>query len=305
MSSASPSVPKTRALITGANGFVGRVTVETLQKSGLFEITCATRSPLTDVRAGNTALVIEDFLGDFDWEAALKDIDVVIHVAGAIASEEANADAELMRTNRDITERVAKAAGRASIDKFIFLSTLSVHSQINNRVLTPSSPVSYCDPYPASKHAGELAAASVLGDTTYMIVRPPMVIGKEPSGSFTRIARICARLGVSPFGRFTEHFAVIRDTTLATFIGAAALSESAESGVYMPQEAKSYSAREIVDLVAELSDSKVRHVPVPLLVLRGLGRVTGQAGSLNDLFAGLKINDPRSEQLMLDSGEAV
>ena len=108
-------------LITGGTGFIGRALVRQLFESGYPVRTLLRPSPHTPrlpkgVPVEVAVVGLEDVRG---LRAALRDVDVIIHLAGA---EHQGRNANLLRTDIQGTQNLAQAAKQAGVERFIYLS---------------------------------------------------------------------------------------------------------------------------------------------------------------------------------------
>lgn len=186
-----------KALVTGANGFVGSHLVRHLLDRG------------DDVRAmvratSNLALldgvepdwVHADITDPESLVAAVDGVDVVFHVAGAISAlDQAGFD----RVNRDGTVHLIDAclAAHSRPRRFVLVSSIAAAGPSDGEHAATEAdeprPVSM---YGRSKRAGELATSALDGQIDVSIVRPPVVYGSGDSATFD-LFRAIAR-GVSP-----------------------------------------------------------------------------------------------------------
>ncbi len=166
-----------RALITGASGFIGGHLVQALVRRGT-EVRCLVRpSSQTDLLE---QLDVELFDGNVNeperLNEAARGVDVVYHLAGLTA---AFRTADLMRVNEQGTENVYRAcAQQESPPVVVSLSSLaaagpSPRGSMRTEADRPS-PVSL---YGRSKRAGEVVAQKWAGDVPTTIIRPAIVFG--------------------------------------------------------------------------------------------------------------------------------
>jgi nucleoside-diphosphate-sugar epimerase len=218
-----------RVLVTGATGFVGRVTCAELLGRG-HDVTALVRRPGSE--PPGTAAVNGDIAAQDDaLNEALASAapQAVIHLAAEIASQ--RSAAKIQNTNVDGTRRLTEAAKAASTDpKFVFCSTV-VTGEAHGELLEPDKPLPVETPYGRSKQEGERIVAQ--SGLPHAIVRPSHVYG---SGGwyveeFVKRLRQPGRFAV--IGRGDNWWDVIRVEDVAS-----ALADAAES----PREAAVYHA---------------------------------------------------------------
>jgi nucleoside-diphosphate-sugar epimerase len=150
------------AAVTGATGFIGRLTVAALRQRG-WDVRALVRRHPTDLLSPYHRLEI--VLGDLDDPAALDQLvtgaDAIIHLAGLV---KALTPEQFYAVNEAGTEALLRAAVRRNPDAaFIHISSLAAREP----QLSP-----YCD----SKHRAEGKVAA-LGGKHWTILRPPAVYG--------------------------------------------------------------------------------------------------------------------------------
>ena len=116
-----------RVLVTGANGFVGRVLCEDLEANAHVMVRALRRGTC---RAGEVAVGEIDVTTD--WRPALAGCDAVVHLAARVhvMNETAQNTLTLYRTtNTDATLNLARQAAQAGVKRFVFVSTIKVNGE--------------------------------------------------------------------------------------------------------------------------------------------------------------------------------
>lgn len=294
-------------LLTGANGFIGRRLLERFASLPWLRVVAVVRSATGQTYSENVRqLVIADPITYQHWPSVLSEIDTIIHVAGIIsppieAESEQDRRGVMMRVNRDLTEVLAKNAVAAKVKQFIYLSSMSVYGSCRQpAMLTPESPVAIDGIYPESKYAGERVIEEVFAETAvnWVHIRPPMVVGEGTKGTFYSMANLCIRLGFSPFGMIRDPYPIVRLATLCDFVVAAVKLNPIDSGVYLVGEPDTYTLPRIIDEIALISERKIRHLPIPVPVVRALMTMAGKRPAFDHVTSNLTLDTSKSDAVL-------
>lgn len=122
-----------RVLVTGPDGFVGNVLCAALRNKGFSVRGAQLRA--VPLPVGCESVVVGDIGCQTDWSAALKETDTVVHLAARVhIMREAVADplSAYQSVNVYGTRRLAEAAFKAGVRRFIFMSTIKVNGENSN-----------------------------------------------------------------------------------------------------------------------------------------------------------------------------
>ena len=169
----------TKALVTGASGFIGSHLVEALARGG-HEVACLMRSTSRTERLEpfGPRLLQGDVTDPASLATAVEGVDVVYHLAGVTKTHRAK---QMWRVNEQGVRNVAEAcAAKTTPPVLIVTSSLAAAGPAPagrlRRESDPPQPVSH---YGRSKRAGEVAAKSFASQLPVTIVRPPIVFGQD------------------------------------------------------------------------------------------------------------------------------
>lgn len=162
-----------RAMITGANGFIGRALMNKLNALGVH--TCGVDLSPDSARH----VVAGDIAHNGDWQGQAKGCDMIFHTA-AVVSNTASA-AQYRAISVAGVRRVIDAAVRYDVPRFLHLSSVAAYGLEFEQTVTEAFPISvlsgypYCDAKAASEHP--VLAAHASGEIAATIVRPGDVYG--------------------------------------------------------------------------------------------------------------------------------
>lgn len=209
-----------KILVTGANGFAGKILVPLLRRGG-HHVRALSRDEQSDA---NETFKITD-LATVNWTRAVEDVEVVLHLAGlahVLREKDGDPLAAYRAANVAPTRTLAEAA-RASgtVRRVIFLSSVKALSDESaDHPLREGEESAATSPYGISKREAEQALAETLasGATDWVALRPPLLYGPGVKGNLRLLATLI-RWGVPlPLGALDNHRSVLGVENLADFL---------------------------------------------------------------------------------------
>ncbi len=161
-----------RAVVTGAAGFLGSRVADQLDRRG-FEVV------RTDV-VPQPGIVPADITEPAGWDALLDGVDLVVHTA-AVVGEQGD-PAVFRKVNAYGTHVLLQAAERAQVRRFLHVSSIVVHGSAFCDQVDETAPVQPTgNPYTDTKIAAEHQAlrASAGGRLPVTVVRPGDIYGPD------------------------------------------------------------------------------------------------------------------------------
>ena len=265
-----------RALVTGATGFVGSHLVEALQNSSV-EVTALARSAskAADLAQGGVRVVPGDLHDIAGLERAVRDQDVVYHVAGVVAARD---ESEFLRSNRDGTRNVLTAAEREGKPRFVLVSSLAAAGPApRGAPLSGTEPPHPVTAYGRSKLAAEQVVRS--SSLPWSIVRPPIVYGPRDR-EVLKVFRL-ARLGLAPvFGDGSQELSAVHAADLAQALLAVTKAKATIGGTYNACHPQVFTSADLGQAVGAAMGRSVIRLRVPQGVGRALLAVTETSARL-------------------------
>lgn len=286
-------------LVTGATGFVGRFLCTRLLTEGCHVrgTLLASESPLSLV-AGVEPVVIEPIGPDTPWDHALSGIDTIIHLAARVhimADQSADPLTEFRLVNSEGTKRLACDAARAGVRRMVFISSIKVNGEEATIPYTEDSPVQPTDPYGVSKWEAEEALRLIEANTglQVVVVRPTLVYGPGVRANFLNLMKVVHRGIPLPFASIVNRRSLIYVGNLVDALIACAIHPDAAGRTFLVSDGEDVSTSELVRRIAAALGVPARLFPVPVLLMRLTGTLTGKSEEVNRLTGTLAVDSSR------------
>lgn len=230
-----------KILITGKNSFVGNSFEKWLKQYP------------------NKYIVDKISLKNETWKRIdFSKYDSVLHVAG-IAHVSTNPKLKDLyyRINRDLTIEVAKKAKSQGVKQFIFMSSIIVYGDSSKKlkVIDENTVPKPSNFYGKSKLEAE-EGIKLLDDEDFkiVIIRPPMIYGKDSKGNYPKLAKLARITPIFP--DIDNQRSMIHIDNLAEFLRL--IIDNEERGIFFPQNKEYVKTSELVKNIAELHGKKIR-----------------------------------------------
>lgn len=247
--------------MTGATGFVGSHLVEALRPR--VRALRAVVRPSSDVRqlqAAGAELVVAGLQDAATLGEAVRDMDVVVHLAAATRAGSAE---EYHRVNVEGTRAVVTAALQASPRprRLVYVSTMAAAGPSRERPVRSDDTPRPLTTYGRTKLAGEEVALAADPELEVIVLRPPAVYGPRDR-DLLPFFRLAAR-GILPgVGDPARRIQLIHVADLARAIVAAVDAPGAR-GIYHVADPRAYSWADVSSLIARSVGRRGRSLRVP------------------------------------------
>ena len=300
-----------RIFITGGSGFIGGALLELLVNSKNY---ISTISRFDYERLDSLDLVIRGDIGQLNknnkLSAAVKDVlentDVIIHLAGRahiVADNSTNPLNEYRKINRDATLALARIAANSGVKRFVFLSSIGVNGNQNNKPFTERDKPNPEEDYAISKYEAEqgLLVLSREVDMDVVIIRPPLVYGPNAPGNFNTLLRWILKGVPLPFGLIKNKRSFIALDNLTDFIIHCINYKDtplACGQVFLVSDGEDVSTSQFLRKVSKAVRSKTILLPIPVSTLQFILRVIGKGNIAERLFDSLQVDNSKAKELL-------
>lgn len=244
-------------------------------------------------------------LKEVDWQKkSWGGYDSVLHVAGLAHVDVKHANKETKqryyRINRDLAGQAAKKAKKDGVKQFIYLSSIIVYGDSapmgKERKITKETKATPANFYGDSKLQGEKAVLALQEEGSMerfhvLVIRLPMIYGKESKGNFSKLEKLAAKTLMFP--KVENRRSMLYIGNLCELIRIAVEREL--RGEIYPQNKEVISTSQLVRLLGEQKGRKILLVPGFSEVLKVCGHFTGY---VNKIFGSLEYDGEISMQEM-------
>jgi nucleoside-diphosphate-sugar epimerase len=286
--------------VTGADGFIGKNLCATLERRG--------QLPARIVRAnpgpGSDRRVVGD-LANFDaLECALAGADSVVHLAArahVLRGTAPEPGTAYSRMNVEATVRLAEAAVRAGVRRFVFVSSIGVNGgqsgQAPFREANPPAPV---EPYARSKLEAE-GALRLLAERSgleIVIVRPPMVYGPGVKGNLLRLLSLVDSGIPLPLASVSNRRSLIGVENLADLLALCVERSAAAGQLFLAAEPDTHSTPALMGAIARAMGRPSRLFGFPPGALRIVARLVGLEDQFGKICGSLEVSADKARQVL-------
>ena len=293
-----------KILLTGATGFIGKALVSELIKQD-FDLSIAVRQKTNLFPNKVKQYVVGDFESNPDFSNILTKIDCVIHLAGrahVIDKTKASILNEFRKLNTEFTLNLAKQAATAGVKIFIFLSSIRVNGNQNTKPFLEIDAPNPQEPYAISKHEAEQGLLRLAENSSLkvVIIRSPLVYGKDAPGNFGRLiqwagAKVMFPL---PLGAVNNAKSLIAIDNLVSFIILCVLHEKSVNEIFLISDNDTYSTTELLNKIAKAFNKQALLFPVPVNWMIFVAKLLGKEADAVRLFSSLIIDSSKARDLL-------
>ena len=292
-----------KVLITGANGFIGRLLSAELIRQG--------HSVVAAVRATNNQIddfeqrIVGSISCETDWSIVLRDAEVVIHLAARVhvmSDTAINPLSEFRKVNVDGTLNLAQQAINAKIKRFIFISSIKVNGEYTE-IGMPYTEVDVANPqdaYSVSKFEAEQGLMQIAQQTgmEVVIIRPPLVYGAGVKANFAIMMRAVKRGIPLPLGVIHNKRSFVYVGNLVSLIMRCIDHPAAVNQVFLVSDGHDLSSTELLQGCAEALGVKSRLLPIPQLLVQICAIMLGKRALAQRLCGNLQVDITKTRELL-------
>jgi UDP-4-keto-D-QuiNAc 4-reductase len=291
------STKQMKVLVTGANGFLGSSLCKQLTRNVGIQVIGAVRSANGRVvlPTGISPIEVGNINDKTDWTKALKDIDVVVHLAARVhVMSDTNHDplSAFREVNTRGTAHLANSVVKSGIRKIVFISSIKVNGEGESTVYSEESTPSPHDPYAQSKWEAEQILHQIARETglEVVIIRSPLVYGPGVEANFLRLLKWVERGIPLPLGAVRNKRSMIYLGNLVDAVITCLNHEKAAGQTFLVSDGQDMSTPELIKMIANGMGKKTRLLPLHVSILKILGNALGKSSEIDRLVGSLCID---------------
>ncbi|MBO1905723.1 NAD-dependent epimerase/dehydratase family protein [Microvirga sp. 3-52] len=276
--------------LTGATGFIGQHLLNELPKRG-YRIRVLLRRP-SEVPAGASSAVIGDIASPHNMAAALRDVDMVIHSAGLAHAMSGRPEDDYRTINTEATVRLAQAAERAGVKRFVFLSSIRAQTgPTAEGVVTEARDPQPTDPYGRSKLEAERGLSELGLDWTAL--RPVLVYGPGVKGNMAALLALAQSPWPLPLGGLSAKRSLLSLDNLAAAVDTVLKAPGPLRRPFIVADPEPVTIPDMVTAMRQGLGRAPGLIPVPAFVLKGAAALAGR-GEAYERLAGSLVASPEA-----------
>lgn len=269
---------KTKVVVTGASGFVGKHLIRYLELSDEHLVIPVSRANEERPISQTGHIVLNDLfeLANIDIEGA----EVLVHLASyahkPISSEfefKTILEQELLEASH-----LLKLAVEVGLKRFVFLSTANVYGDNSSSVLSEQSLV--CPNSYLAKlkfHIEELICEFCANQSLeFVILRSPLVYANDAPANFRFLINLVNKMPILPFGMVDNRRSYIGVSNLITYLILFLTEEKSNGQVFNVADDNEMSTTELIYGIAKVVNSNLINIKVPKILLKLVFVIAGK-----------------------------
>lgn len=271
-------------MLTGATGFVGRQ----FEDSSRLKFKRVYRG-LGDAP---NSIYINQLGSKTNWSHNhFDDVDAIIHLA-ALAHDNCSDINQLKDVNVNGTVTLALAAANAGVKRFVFISSIGVNGISNTKAFTAFDIPRPTEAYTTSKLQAEIALKKIAQETgmEIVIIRPPLVYGKNAPGNFGTLLKVAEKNLPLPLGAINNRRSFVAIDNLVDLIITCIDHPDAANQTFLVSDDENISTSNLLNKLTLAAGKKPWLIPVPVSFLKFAASIFGKKAAVERFSSSLTVD---------------
>jgi len=231
-----------RVLITGSSGYLGKSFIQEYQRKYHFQTFSKQKESLEKLN--------------------ISSIDVVVHCAALVHQKKELPYKKYYDINTLYPTELAKKAKAAGVRQFIFISTIAVYDPKESFINQETEPKPKTS-YGKSKYEAEKQLLALQDDQfDVVIIRTPMIYGKNAPGNIDTLIKLIRKVCILPFGKINNQRSFIYIKNITSVIDQAIQNKT--QGVLLVADKESISTTKLISSLAKSMNKRVWLIRIPM-----------------------------------------
>jgi UDP-glucose 4-epimerase len=237
-----------------------------------------------------TSAVIGDLRYPRNLAAALEGVDTIIHSAGMAHAASGRPEDDYRSINTAATVALARAAERAGVSRFVFLSSIRAQcGPVADAVMTETVEPVPTDAYGRSKLAAELGLAELNLD--WVALRPVLVYGPGVKGNMAQLQRLAQSPFPLPLGSIRARRSLLSLENLGSAVEVVLAAPQTLRRAYIVADREALTVGQMIAAMRRGLGRNPNVFPFPAALLDALSRAAGQSEAYSRV-SGPLVADP-------------
>ncbi|MEZ8557527.1 NAD-dependent epimerase/dehydratase family protein [Vibrio cyclitrophicus] len=270
-----------QVLVTGSSGFIGRALIDKYQDL----ITPISREDRNDFL---------NYINNITSPPSC-----IIHLAGLAHGNYSKDDVD--RVNHEETVRFARLAAFAGVKRFIYISSVSVLGRSSLDLVFDKNSIASPHTFDGSaKYSSEIDLKKIGIETglEVVIIRPVLVYGNNAPGNFGSLTEIVKKSPLLPFGLTNNKRDFISVHNLVDLIMLCTKHPKAAKHTFLASDSETVSIKEFTNAIAKGLGKKVYQLPVPVCLMRFVGKLLGKSVMVEQLVGHLQVDSSDLQKVL-------
>lgn len=241
-----------------------------------------------------------------DWSSALKNIEVVVHLAARVHVMGPQNEQSLFKyreINTESTLNLARHAVATGVRRLIYLSSIKVNGEATpiGKPFSRESQPTPTDPYGRSKLEAERGLLKIAehSNLEVVIIRPPLVYGPEVKGNFLTIMTWLSKGWPLPLASVTNNQrSLVALDNLIDLIMVCLEHRSATNQIFLVSDGEDLSTTDLFKKLAHGMKQSPRLIPFPVWALKAGATLLGKRQVAERLFGSLQVDISKTESIL-------
>lgn len=289
-----------KILVTGGSGFVGKHLLHAISSMNLVLI------GRTPIESASGQFFHSEIDRDSNFSECLEGVDVIVHCAGRahiMKDDDPDPIKSYRAINTEGTANLAKQAAAAGVKRFVFISTIKVNGDIAKGldVFKNTDVLNATDPYGKSKQEAEQLLHQIAEKTgmEIVIIRPPLVYGEGVKANFSALLSLVGKGIPLPFRCINKNKrSLVSVYNLVDLIKICLEHPSAKNQIFLVSDDHDLSTAAMIRLMAKVQGTKPFLLPVPVSLLKLIGKLLGKSDMVRRLTDSLEVDISHTKETL-------